>query len=74
MIHPELMEILACPACLSPVFEDNEAIQCTKAECRRRYEIRDGIPVMLIDEATIVDEQAFASAMARRSPSAPPRR
>jgi hypothetical protein len=74
MIHPELMEILACPACLSPVFEDADAIHCTKAECRRRYAIRDGIPVMLIDEATILDEQAFATALARRPASAPPGR
>lgn len=74
MIHPELMEILACPACLSPVFEDRDAIQCTKAECRRRYAIDKGIPVMLIDEATILDEEAFASALARRPASAPPGR
>lgn len=67
MISPELLEILACPDCLSPVFLDGEAIQCTKAECRRRYEVRDGIPVMLIDESKVLDPAEFQKALARRS-------
>ena len=50
MIDKELLEILACPACKSQVeLRDNKKIVCTK--CGRRYPIRDGIPVMLIDEA-----------------------
>lgn len=50
-IDKELFEILACPKCKG-------ALQLTKAEdglicpkCRLQYEIKDGIPVMLIDEA-----------------------
>ena len=40
----------------------------------RRYAVRDGIPVMLIDEATAVDDAEHARLMARRSPraSSPP--
>ena len=49
MIDKELLEILACPACKSEVELREEKIVCTN--CRRRYPIRDGIPVMLIDEA-----------------------
>ncbi len=49
MIDKELLEILACPACKSEVELREEKIVCLK--CRRRYPIRDGIPVMLIDEA-----------------------
>ncbi len=49
MIDDELMKILACPACKSEVRLEGEKIVCTK--CNRRYPIRDGIPVMLIDEA-----------------------
>jgi len=49
MIDPQLLEILACPACKTPVREEGDRLVCTT--CRRRYPIRDGIPVMLIEEA-----------------------
>jgi uncharacterized protein YbaR (Trm112 family) len=49
MIDKELLDILACPACKADVELKEEKIVCTK--CGRRYPIRDGIPVMLIDEA-----------------------
>jgi len=49
MIDKELLSILACPACKADVELKDEKIVCTK--CRRKYPIRDGIPVMLIEEA-----------------------
>ena len=49
MIDKELLDILACPACKTPVRLEGERLVC--AQCGRRYPIRDGIPVMLIDEA-----------------------
>jgi len=49
MIDPKLLEILACPACKTEVKEDGDRLVCVK--CGRRYPIRDGIPVMLIEEA-----------------------
>lgn len=53
MIDKELLDILACPQCKADVVletKDNvEKIVCTK--CRRKYPVRDGIPIMLIDEA-----------------------
>ncbi len=53
MIDKELLEILACPKCKAPVRLDEAAqrIICTAPACGLRYPIRDGIPVMLIDEA-----------------------
>lgn len=54
-IDPELLEILACPKCKEPVTEQakdgEEFLVCTAEECRLAYPVRDGIPVMLIDEA-----------------------
>ena len=44
----ELLDVLACPACKADVKEEGESIACV--ECGRKYEIRDGIPIMLIDE------------------------
>ncbi len=50
-LNKELLEILACPACKKPVREENDKLHCTNAACGLKYPIRDGIPVMLIDEA-----------------------
>jgi len=66
MISPDLLDILACPDCHAPVFLDGDSIQCTGRECRRRYPVRDDIPVMLIDESKALDPQAFDEALARR--------
>jgi uncharacterized protein YbaR (Trm112 family) len=48
-----LLEILACPNCKTPVVlvHDDTGLQC--ASCHRIYPIKDDIPVMLLDEATI---------------------
>jgi uncharacterized protein len=50
-LDPELVEILVCPNDRGAieVYEDEQVIVCTT--CGYRYPIRDGIPVMLIDEA-----------------------
>jgi len=49
MIDKKLLEILACPACKGNVkFEDNKIV-CEK--CGLKFPIKDGIPVMLIEEA-----------------------
>src|SRR5713101_4436753 len=52
-INQDLLEILACPACKAKVElkPDGSGLKCV--ECHRVYPIRDDIPVMLVDEATI---------------------
>ena len=65
-IDPKLLEILACPLCKSKVFEADDAIFCTNKECRRRYAVTDGIPVMLIDEAAILEPAEFDEAMKKK--------
>ena len=51
VISADLLEILACPACDTrpKVNLENDRLVCV--ECGRRYPIRDGIPVMLVDDA-----------------------
>ncbi len=51
MISADLPEILACPACDArpKVVLENDRLTCT--ECGRRYPIRNGIPVMLVEDA-----------------------
>lgn len=50
-LDAELLKLLACPNDLGEVdhLEDQQVIVCRK--CGYRYPVRDGIPVMLIDEA-----------------------
>lgn len=51
-INPNLLEILACPCPAHAAVELNESenrIVCTK--CQTKFPIKDGIPVMLLDEA-----------------------
>ena len=59
-IDPALLEIFACPQCHAPLREepasdaDTDAdgeLVCTSADCGLAYPIRDGIPVLLVDEA-----------------------
>jgi hypothetical protein len=52
-VSQELLEILACPACKAKVELTAEGNSLKCVECKRVYPIRDDIPVMLIDEATI---------------------
>ncbi len=55
-IAKELLEILVCPVCKNPVrlLMDGSGLKCEI--CRRVYPVRDDIPVMLPEEATIVEE------------------
>ena len=50
-LDPALLEILACPACHGDVLENSDGTWLKCAACGLLYPIRDGIPVMLLDEA-----------------------
>jgi len=49
-IDPALLEILACPVDHAPVTDQGSHLVCRS--CGRRYPVREGIPVMLVSEAT----------------------
>jgi hypothetical protein len=55
-ISKELLDILACPKCKGPLrlTAAGDGLDCEA--CRLRYEIRDDIPIMLIDEAKPLDD------------------
>jgi len=56
-LSEELLQILACPKCKKGVtlLEDQSALVC--AACGLKYPIRDGIPIMLVDEAEKTGEE-----------------
>jgi uncharacterized protein YbaR (Trm112 family) len=55
-IPQELLDILVCPVCKTPVklLQDESGLKCST--CRRVYPVRDDIPVMLPEEASVAKE------------------
>ncbi|HUR17702.1 MAG TPA: Trm112 family protein [Acidimicrobiales bacterium] len=57
-VNPKLLEILACPEDKGPLLYMADENSLYNPRLRRRYGIRDDIPIMLIDEAeTVGDEE-----------------
>lgn len=50
-LSPELKDILVCPKCRGDLTYQTEPEQLRCAACRLAYEVKDDIPIMLIDEA-----------------------
>ncbi len=58
-MDPKLLEILVCPVTKGPLIYDRERQELISKSARLAYPIRDGIPVMLEDEARkITPEEA----------------
>jgi hypothetical protein len=55
MLNKELLAILACPKCKRPVKLDEVKNGLICENCRLLYEIRDDIPIMLVEEAKKLD-------------------
>jgi uncharacterized protein YbaR (Trm112 family) len=64
-LDPTLLEILACPEDRGPLYylADEQALY--NPRLNRRYEIRDDIPILLVDEATTVDAAEHDRIMAK---------
>ena len=56
MVKKELLDIMCCPACKSDVEEKDGKVVCLK--CGRRYPIENDIPVMLVEEAELPDDES----------------
>ncbi|MEU8684573.1 Trm112 family protein [Streptomyces sp. NPDC048611] len=59
-VEASLIQILACPACHAPLQDRtgdssgpaaDPELRCTSGDCGLAYPVRDGIPVLLVDEA-----------------------
>ncbi|MDX2032454.1 MAG: Trm112 family protein [Blastocatellia bacterium] len=59
-LSPDFLEILRCPACKERIeaTADGSALKCVG--CRRVYPVRDDIPILIVEEATIEKEEATA--------------
>ncbi len=67
-LDPELLKILACPESKAPLVLVGDWLYSTDPNTRRRYPVRDGIPIMLIDESEVVDQAEFDRIMAEHRP------
>jgi uncharacterized protein len=64
-LDPQLLDILACPEDKGPLlyFEDESALY--NPRLKRRYAVRDDIPIMLIDESETVDDAEHQRLLAK---------
>ena len=67
VLDPRLLEILACPDDKGPLWFVADEDRLYNPRLKRSYDVRDGIPVMLVDEATTVSDAEHQRLMARIS-------
>lgn len=58
-------QLLVCPACRSKLVVDGHSFVCLAEPCRRRYEVKDDIPVMLSDEAQHIAPEEWSAIIQR---------
>ena len=56
-VDPKLLEILVCPLTKGPLRYDAEKNELISEQAHLAYPIRDGIPIMLVDEARKLDDE-----------------
>jgi uncharacterized protein YbaR (Trm112 family) len=64
-LDPQLLEILACPEDKGPLLYLESEDTLYNPRLHRRYAVRDGIPIMLIDEAETVDDAEHERLLAK---------
>jgi uncharacterized protein YbaR (Trm112 family) len=70
-VDPKLLEILVCPLTKGPLHYDRASQELISLQAGLAYPIRDGIPIMLVDDARPLSEEEKARLHAQ--PAAPPR-
>ncbi len=63
-IDEGLMKRLMCPKSKAPIVQSGGWLYSTDRTTRRRYPIRDGIPIMLLDESEVIEESQYERIMA----------
>jgi len=59
-VDPKLLEILVCPVTKKPLRYNAEAQELISDAAKLAYPIRDGIPIMLVDEARQLEDKGAA--------------
>jgi uncharacterized protein YbaR (Trm112 family) len=70
-VDPKLLDLLVCPLTKGPLRYDRERQELISEQAGLAYPIRDGIPIMLVDEARPVDEDEAIPEEVQASPARP---
>ena len=68
-VDPKLLEILVCPQTKAPLRYNRENAELISDKAGLAYPIRDGIPIMLVDEARELSDEEIAAIKSRQSQS-----
>jgi len=63
--YDAVKDVLTCPQSHTPLGLDGESLICTDETCRLKFEIRDGIPILLLDEAAQLSVADWEAALQR---------
>ncbi len=63
-VDDELLRIMVCPVTHAKLVQSGDWLYSTDEETRRKYPVRDGIPIMLIDESVVAEPEEFRRVMA----------
>ena len=64
-VDDELMKIMVCPIAHAPLVQVGDWLYSTDPRTRRKYPVREGIPIMLVDESQVADQTEFDRIMAQ---------
>lgn len=67
-IDDRLLEIMVCPESHAPLVQVGDWLYSTDPKTRRKYPIRDGLPIMLLEESEVADQAEFDRVMAQVKP------
>ena len=70
-VDPKLLEILVCPLTKGALAYDRAAQELVSVAAGLAYPIRDGIPIMLVDEARVLSDEEKARLQPAAKPTAP---
>ena len=63
-VDPKLLEILVCPLTKTPLRYDSGARELISDQAGLAFPIRNGVPIMLVDEARVLDEDPVSEGVA----------
>ena len=66
-IDERLLRIMQCPVSRAPLVQDGDWLYSTDPATRRKYPVRDGIPIMLAEDAEAITTEEFERVMAARN-------
>lgn len=66
-LKKELLEILCCPETKADLVYENDFLISTDRNSRRKYRVENDIPIMLIEESTILSENEWNEIMKRNN-------